>query len=133
MRLRLLLTVLPLLMCEDANKAPSPSSSKTDQIDFKSNSIKGQVTALKYCGESMIVLTDANRLYRSIDTGRSWKAMRNTIRDLGEETIEYDDEKVGEVKDIIVSPVDENILIFVGTHEVNWKTENCGGDVVAMN
>jgi len=33
----------------------------------------------------------------------------------------------------MVSPIDENIMIFMGTHDVNWRTENCGGDVIAMN
>jgi hypothetical protein len=41
--------------------------------------------------------------------------------------------QAGEVRDLIVSPVDPNLIIIHGSHEVNWKTENCGGDLIAMN
>ena len=34
---------------------------------------------------------------------------------------------------MIVSPIDPDLFIFMGTHDVNWKTENCGADIIAMN
>ncbi len=34
---------------------------------------------------------------------------------------------------MIVSEVDKELMIFVGTHEINWKTENCGKTIFAMN
>lgn len=34
---------------------------------------------------------------------------------------------------MIASDVDKELMIFVGTHEINWKTENCGKTVLAMN
>ena len=35
--------------------------------------------------------------------------------------------------DILISPVDRSLVIFQGTHGINWKSDNCGQDVVAMN
>lgn len=34
---------------------------------------------------------------------------------------------------MISSKADPNLIIFLGTHEISWKTENCGGDIVALN
>jgi len=33
----------------------------------------------------------------------------------------------------VQSPVDPNLIIIMGTHEINWRTETCGDTVVAMN
>ena len=34
---------------------------------------------------------------------------------------------------MIVSEADPEVMIFMGTHEINWKTENCGKTIVALN
>jgi len=42
-------------------------------------------------------------------------------------------EKVGTVSRIIKSPLDSSLVLFLGTHGINWKSDNCGSNVVAMN
>ena len=37
------------------------------------------------------------------------------------------------MRDIHISKVDRNYVIFQGTHGINWKSSNCGQDVIAMN
>ena len=34
---------------------------------------------------------------------------------------------------MLVSPVDSDLMIFMGSHDVNWRTENCGKVIMAMN
>ena len=34
---------------------------------------------------------------------------------------------------MIKSQADENIIIFIGTHGINWKTKDCGVNIQAMN
>ena len=39
----------------------------------------------------------------------------------------------GVVQKMMVSPVDKNLVLFMGSHGVNWKSPDCGQTVVAMN
>ena len=41
--------------------------------------------------------------------------------------------QVGSVSRIIQSPVDPNLLIFIGTHGINWIGEDCGRKIRALN
>jgi len=41
--------------------------------------------------------------------------------------------KIGKVSKIIMSPVDKSIVIFLGTHGINWVTQDCGRKVKALN
>ncbi len=34
---------------------------------------------------------------------------------------------------MILSPIDSYIIIFLGTHGINWISENCGEKIVAFN
>ena len=45
----------------------------------------------------------------------------------------FNNAKVGEVKSIVVSPIDPNLMNFHGTHEINWRSEHCGDNIQAMN
>lgn len=33
----------------------------------------------------------------------------------------------------MLSPVDKNLVLFVGTHGINWKSVDCGENIIAMN
>ncbi len=40
---------------------------------------------------------------------------------------------MGFVTEIKVSPADNSTLIFIGSHQINWKSQDCGENVAAMN
>jgi hypothetical protein len=40
---------------------------------------------------------------------------------------------VGKVQRILQSPVDKHLLIFLGTHGINWVGEDCGRKIKALN
>jgi hypothetical protein len=31
------------------------------------------------------------------------------------------------------SPVDDSLIVFLGTHGINWVTEDCGANIRAFN
>jgi len=33
----------------------------------------------------------------------------------------------------MASPIDKNLILFIGTHGVNWKSPDCGDTIIAMN
>ena len=39
---------------------------------------------------------------------------------------------VGEVKSLHYSPVDEQVIAILGTHDVSWMTTDCGASFIAM-
>jgi len=41
--------------------------------------------------------------------------------------------KTGRVSSMLPSPVDPNMVIFLGTEGINWITESCGASVRAIN
>jgi hypothetical protein len=40
---------------------------------------------------------------------------------------------VGSVSRMIISPADKNLMIFLGSHGVNWMTQDCAENIYAMN
>ncbi len=34
---------------------------------------------------------------------------------------------------MMISPSDKNIIIFLGTHGINWISKDCGNNMIAMN
>ena len=51
----------------------------------------------------------------------------------GESVIVDGTQEIGKVKKMMQSPVDDNLVIFTGTHGVNWVTEDCGANLRALN
>jgi len=33
----------------------------------------------------------------------------------------------------MLSPVDKNLVLLIGTHGINWKSIDCGENMIAMN
>ena len=31
------------------------------------------------------------------------------------------------------SPVDDSLVVFIGTHGINWVTEDCGSNIRGLN
>jgi len=51
----------------------------------------------------------------------------------GASVIEDGEQDIGKVKKMMQSPVDDSLVVFTGTHGVNWITEDCGANLRALN
>jgi len=88
-----------------------------------------------WCGagnESILVKTKEGAIYRSRDKGGNWKKLHAQMKQHASTVISQDQE-IGHVHTMRQSPVDDNIVVFLGTSGVNWITENCGADMRALN
>jgi len=51
----------------------------------------------------------------------------------GQSVIEDGQTEIGRVKKMMQSPIDNSLVVFTGTHGVNWVTEDCGANLRALN
>ena len=40
---------------------------------------------------------------------------------------------MGQVSRMLISPADKNTIIFLGTQGINWLSQDCGNEIIAMN
>lgn len=105
-------------------------------VDYKSFDLDSAPRDLVWCGstrDTVFVLTETNSLYKSEDKGFSWKKLNDIMNHTGKEQLDPDDSEIGKVSEIIHSPVDKNLVIFLGTHGINWVSQDCGRKIEAMN
>jgi len=43
------------------------------------------------------------------------------------------DQEIGYVSQMMQSPVDDSLVVFIGSHGINWVTEDCGVNVRGLN
>ena len=106
------------------------------QVEFKSFDMDSSPRDLVWCGparDTVFVLTETNSLYRSDDKGFTWKKLNDIMTNTGKDTLEENENEIGKVSQILMSPVDKNLVIFLGTHGINWVSHDCGRKVEAMN
>ena len=112
------------------------SSISTGNVDYKSYELDSTPKDLLWCGstrEVVLILTETNSLYRSEDKGFTWRLLNDILLSKGKDELDPDENEIGKVAELIKSPVDKNMVIFLGTHGINWITEDCGRKVKALN
>ena len=73
----------------------------------------------------MLVLTEMGSVYLSEDSGKIWK--KKTEEFQRQALYELDaNEESGTVERLLTSPVDKNLVLFVGTEGINWRSGDCG-------
>lgn len=105
-------------------------------VDYKSYDLDSTPKDLVWCGstrDTVFVLTETSSLYRSDDKGFSWKKLNDIMTHTGQEQLEENDNEIGKVSEILMSPVDKNLVIFIGTHGINWVSKDCGRKIEALN
>ncbi|MCQ2819130.1 MAG: hypothetical protein MJ252_17850, partial [archaeon] len=91
---------------------------------------------LVWCGnnnEYTLLLTETNSVYRSDDKGMHWKKLNDIFINTGKDELEENENEIGKVSQILQSPADKTLLIFLGTHGINWIGEDCGHKIKALN
>jgi hypothetical protein len=113
-----------------------PITKSAGVVDFKLTELDSPPLDIIWCGSSrdtVITLTVNNSLYRSDDKGFSFKKLNDVLMHTGKQELEENDNEIGKVSRILESPVDKSLLIFLGTHGINWIGEDCGRRVKALN
>lgn len=112
------------------------SYSTQNLIDYKSYNTDSIPKEIVFCGISsqvILVTTEESSVYRSEDKGFSWKKINNLLTDSGKQELEEHENEIGNVSEILLSPVDKNLVIFLGTHGINWVSSDCGRNIKALN
>jgi hypothetical protein len=106
-------------------------------VEFKRFEMDGALNDIIWCGpnhETVFALTQINSLYRSDDKGFSWTKLNDIITSTGKNELEENEHEIGKVSRILISPVDKNLVVFLGTHGINWISSDCGRhDIKALN
>lgn len=88
-----------------------------------------------WCGyndETILMHTSDGTIYRSRDRGANWKRMKSLLHKQGSNVAD-EDQDIGIVHRMIQSPTDDQLIVFIGTHGINWVSEDCGANVKALN
>jgi photosystem II stability/assembly factor-like uncharacterized protein len=91
---------------------------------------------LVWCGsdvasdDKVLLLTSKGSVYRSDDKGSSWVKLAEVFHKKAVVATDDAKVKIGVVNKIQRSPVDPQLVIFLGTESVNWISPDCG---VAIN
>jgi phage pi2 protein 07 len=104
-------------------------------VDFQTFELDGQVHDMLWCGsndEIILVQSSDGTVYRSRDRGLSWKRLKSLMmKHAGQVADENQD--IGKVHKMLQSPVDDQLVVFLGTNGINWVSEDCGGNLSALN
>jgi hypothetical protein len=88
-----------------------------------------------WCGQNdeiILVQSSDGTVYRSRDRGLSWKRLKNLMAKQGRDVAD-DSQDIGKVHKMLQSPVDDQLVVFLGTNGINWVSEDCGGNVSGLN
>jgi hypothetical protein len=111
-------------------------SKETEKIRIEEYEMDSSPKQIIYCGpenKTIIILTELNGIFRSEDSGLHWKKQNDIFINKGKDELEEESDEVGKIFQIIQSPKDKNLLIFLGTNGINFIGENCGNNIIAIN
>ena len=97
------------------------------EITVSLSEIDGEVLQFEFCGvfsETILLLTDAFSLYRSINSGRTYYRLTDLFASavsVGSSTL----------VNFQINPADADIVFFKGVSSVYWISEDCGNTVTS--
>ena len=107
------------------------------KVEYSMSDIDSKVKEIVWCGNSnevLLALTEMDSLYISDNKGFMWKKLNDLITHTAKTELEDQENEIGKVSKILLSPVDKNLVIFLGTHGINWISHDCGRkNVKALN
>ena len=115
----------------------SISSVSQGNVEFKRFEMDSTIVEIIWCGnqhETVFAHSELSSLYRSDDKGFTWTKLNDIITNTAKSELEENEHEVGKISKILLSPVDKNLVIFLGTHGINWISTDCGRhDIKALN
>jgi len=130
------------VLCLISNNSPTnvfntvQASVNSDKVSFQVFELDSPLVDINWCGttnEVILVQSTKGIIYRSRDRGDSWKKLHSIMNQTGQSVIDDETTEIGKVKKMMQNPVDESLIVFTGTHGVNWVTEDCGANLKALN
>jgi len=121
------------LTCLESVQASN--NDKALSVDFQTFELDGSVHDMLWCGagdEIILVQSSDGTVYRSRDRGLSWKRLKNLMAKQARDVAD-DSQDIGKVHKMLQSPVDDQLVVFLGTNGINWVSEDCGGNVSGLN
>eukprot|EP00331_Platyophrya_macrostoma_P012271 CAMPEP_0176421916 /NCGR_PEP_ID=MMETSP0127-20121128/9447_1 /TAXON_ID=938130 /ORGANISM="Platyophrya macrostoma, Strain WH" /LENGTH=888 /DNA_ID=CAMNT_0017802715 /DNA_START=25 /DNA_END=2691 /DNA_ORIENTATION=+ len=107
---------------------------ESKNVTFQTTLISSELADIIWCGEqreSVLVVTEGGVVYRSSNGGLEWIKLKNIFQKAG--NLVSDDEEVGSVTALIQSPVDHQVVFFLGSEGIHWFTEDCGRNIKALD
>lgn len=105
-------------------------------VDYKNFELDSSPKDILFCGndrQTYLVLTEGDSLYLSNDHGFNWRQLNDIMINTGKKELEENENEIGKVSELIQSPVDKNLVVFLGTHGINWISTDCGRTIKALN
>ena len=109
---------------------------QTGNIDYNKYTFDSSPNDLVWCGQNneyVFVITNKNTVYKSSDKGMNWIKLSETFSNLAKDELSNNQKEEGLVTQIIQSPADKTLLIFLGTKGINWIGENCANNIRVLN
>lgn len=105
------------------------------QVDSSTYGLDSPVQDTVMCGfkqDVLLILTQAHSVYRSDNSGFSWKQLKSLLMREGRANADSP-RTIGEVVSLQVSPVDKHLLVMLGSKGINWFSDDCGNTIWALN
>jgi len=105
------------------------------QVDSSTYELDSPVQDTLLCGykqDILLVLTQNHSVYRSDNSGFSWKHLKSLLMREGRAHADSP-RTIGEVLSLQVSPVDPHLLVMLGSRGINWFSDDCGDTIWALN
>jgi len=109
---------------------------QTGNIDYNKYTFDSSPNDLVWCGQNneyVFVITNKNTVYKSSDKGMNWIKLSETFSNVAKDELSNNQKEEGLVTQIIKSPADKTLLIFLGTKGINWIGENCANNIYVLN
>ena len=105
------------------------------QIEVSSFNTESPISDMTWCGPNdqyVFVLTQEGLVYRTDDRGEQWENLQKRLNALGNKKVTSKGD-IGKVQKVKISPVDKNLIFFLGSKGINWYSEDCGETLKALN
>ncbi|CAD8059049.1 unnamed protein product [Paramecium primaurelia] len=107
-------------------------------IDVSISNMDSAIIDIVWCGahnqsnDNILVMSSKGTIYLSQNNGDDWQKLAEVFHRKGLLVLQDENEKVGVVNKIQKSPIDPQLIIFLGTEFVNWISPDCGQTINAI-
>ena len=124
------------------NEAMAPANTKKDEekssnIKRFTQSTESEIVKMIWCGATTNIIlgqTVKGQIYRSTDSGQTWEFKHDYDNLENSEKLDRQNaKKAAKISEIVLSPVDNNLIFLIGQSGINWVSEDCGNNFKPLN